>query len=487
MRPIELLPAGQVERVIDRALDTLAAIGVRVQDAATVERLAGAGASVDGARVRIPRTLCERCIDTAPAAFDVYDRDASRVARIGDDTLHFVPGSAATQLYDYESRVVRPATTSDVIDFVAVSDALPVFALQSTGLVPGDVDARIADRFRLLLAIAYGGKPIVTGTFSDDGLDVMIELMCAVRGGAAAMRDRPLAIVDCCATSPLAWDARPARDLAACALSGLPAEVVPAPLIGATAPATRLGTLVQHTAECISGVVIHQLARAGSPVVYGAAPTSFDMRAGTAAMASPDAAAVAALAAQVGRRLGLPVHAYLGLSDAKTPDYQSGMEVMAGALLARLCGVNVAAGAGLLNYVNCQSLEKLALDHESCRAALALASGDTDAIDAALPSTDELRACIESGSYLTSEHTRRRFRTALYFPSEVVDRSPQDVWEKDGRPDAAERAHGVVQKVLRERVGQRAPASLVERLDEIITADASRLGIEHLPDWRARS
>ncbi len=41
-------------------------------------------------------------------------------------------------------------------------------------------------------------------------------------------------------------------------------------LTGATSPVTVAGTLVQHVAENLSGLVISQLAKKGAPVIFGA-------------------------------------------------------------------------------------------------------------------------------------------------------------------------------------------------------------------------
>ncbi len=99
------------------------------------------------------------------------------------------------------------------------------------------------------------------------------------------------------------------------------------------------------------------------------------MRHGSAAMGAIESAMLNVANAQVGRALGLPTHGYLGLSDAKTPDYQAGMESASGALLGALAGIDLVSGPGLLDYLLSQSLEKLLLDHEACRAALRCARG----------------------------------------------------------------------------------------------------------------
>ena len=65
-----------------------------------------------------------------------------------------------------------------------------------------------------------------------------------------------------------------------CAQYQVPAELVSMPLTRATGPATLLGAVVQHTAENLSGVAIHQLVNPGAPIVWGGSPAAFDMRTG---------------------------------------------------------------------------------------------------------------------------------------------------------------------------------------------------------------
>jgi trimethylamine--corrinoid protein Co-methyltransferase len=113
------------------------------------------------------------------------------------------------------------------------------------------------------------------------------------------------------------------------------------PLAGATAPVTLAAAVVQHTAENLSGLVIHQLANPGSPIVWGGSPASFDMRSGTTPMGAPETWLIDAAYVQVGKRLNLPTHVYMGMSDAKIIDAQCGFESMGGAMMAALAGANM--------------------------------------------------------------------------------------------------------------------------------------------------
>jgi trimethylamine--corrinoid protein Co-methyltransferase len=71
-------------------------------------------------------------------------------------------------------------------------------------------------------------------------------------------------------------------------------------------------------------------------------------------------------AAEIGKYYGLPTHAYLGLTDSKVVDAQTGFESGLGLFLAALARVNVVSGPGMLATENCQSLEKLVIDNEIC-------------------------------------------------------------------------------------------------------------------------
>ncbi len=233
----------------------------------------------------------------------------------------------------------------------------------------------IADRYRLYLALLFGTKPVVTGTFRVDGFAPMREMLAAIAGGPEQLRAKPNAIFDCCPSPPLKWSDLTAQALIDCARSGIVAELISMPLTGATAPVTLAGAVTQHCAECLSGVVIHQLAHPGAPIIYGGSPACFDMRKGTTPMGAVETMMIDGAYAEIGKHLGLPTQAYMGLSDAKTVDFQAGMESAMGVTIAALSGINNVSGPGMLDFESCQSLEKLVLDHEICGSVLRLARG----------------------------------------------------------------------------------------------------------------
>ncbi|MFQ5511174.1 MAG: trimethylamine methyltransferase family protein [Candidatus Krumholzibacteriia bacterium] len=481
-----ILTPDRIEQILAEAFETLEKVGVLVENKDAVDRLAGAGTSLsdDGKRVFIPQQLCEKCLGTVPRSFTLFDRDGAEVGPVGDDNVIFNPGSAAISIYDFEKRAIRKPVTDDVIDFILVADRLREFSAQSTAIVPADVPEALADRYRLFLALVYGNKPVVTGTFTKEAFSTMVSMLTAVGGGAGSLTKRPFAIFDCCPSPPLAWSDLTCQVLVDCATHGVPAETVSMPLAGATSPVTLSGSLVQHTAETLSGIVIHQITNPGAPVVYGGAAACFDMRKGTTPQGAVETMMIDTAYIQIARRLGVPSHVYMGLGDAKSPDFQAGFETAMGATLAALAGANIVSGPGMLNFISTQSLEKLVLDNEICAMARRLLEGISFREDTA--GFDALRALAVSGDFLTSDHTRSFFRKEVYYPSEVVDRSTQGDWEKGGSKTAVERAHEKVREILGGPPAALLSPHITDELASIMQADARAHGLDTLPEWRAR-
>ncbi len=484
MKPhLELLGAADVERMLGEALRTLERVGVRIENSAAAALLLDAGATARAGRLYVSEALVRAALATAPRQFALHDRAGAAAVELGLGRTSFDPGSAA--IYRIEAGGSRrPASTADVVALVRLVDGLPGYAAQATALVPGDVPDALADRWRLFLALAYGAKPVVTGTFSKDAFAPMLAMLEAVRGGTKALAERPLALFDCCPTSPLTWSDLTAAALVDAARAGVPANLVAVPMTGATAPVTLRGALVQLAAENLAGVAIHQLASPGAPLVWGGAPSAFDMRHGSAAMGAIESAMLNVANAQIGRALGLPTHGYLGLSDAKSADYQAGMESASGALLGALAGIDLVSGPGLLDYLLSQSFEKLLLDHDACRAALRCVAGIGVGGDEADGDTVALLAdLVASGELLSHPHTRHHWKAELSRVSPLVDRQSYGDWQAAGARTSLDRARAEVDRRLQAPPANAQPLDrqLVAELAAIAGADAARHGVTALP------
>ncbi len=479
MRPkLELLEPELVSRVLDEAFQLVESPGVRVADA-VVEMLRAAGARVEDSVAHIPATLAQKALASAPRQFPLYDRAGQVAVNYGGDNVHFDPGSSCLNILDPDTQRPRPAQAADLAHLIQVTEMLPQYAAQSTAMVCGDVPREIGDLYRLFLVLWYSGKPVVTGAFSAAGVQPMIALLAAESGGREALKQRPRAVFDVCPSPPLNWSDFAAQNLVELGRAGVPAEIVSMPLAGVAAPVTLAGAVVQHAAECISGIVIHQLAAPGAPIVWGAAPAIFDMQSATTPMGAIETAMIDMGCAQVGKHLGLPTHAYLAASDSKLVDAQAGMESSISAVLGALAGINMISGAGMLDFLACHSIEKLVIDAEAIASTQRLLEG----IQARTPTlaTAMFAAAGAGADFLQLEETRKLFRAEQHFPSAVIDRSSSSL-EQEGAPtDTFCRARTRVNELVAAYRRPDLPAGVERGLRAVVEECGRPAGLVGLP------
>ena len=472
---LRLLSKGDVQSIHGASLQVLEEAGVMVKNQEALGLLKEAGCSVDGNLVRMPQGLVTESLEKMPSSFDLHSREGGTRDTVGGDNVIYNPGSAAIYFIDRETGEMRRAKARDLKELVWLTDALEHIHAQSTAMVPADVPEGISDLYRLYVILKNSTKPIVTGAFTKEGLIDMKRMLEAVVGGPEELAAAPRAIFDCCPSSPLMWSDVTCQNLIDCAEHGIPAEIIPAPQMGATSPVSIAGTLVEANAEFLSGVVISQLAKAGAPVIYGGSPSAFDMRHCTARLGAVEAVMAACASAQIGKHYGVPTHGYLGLSDSKAVDGQSSFESGMGILLAAMAGVNIVSGPGMQASENCQSLEKLVIDNELCGTAYRLIEGIT--VDDTALATEIIAKVGPGGHFLAERHTRENLRKERFMPSDVLDRLSPDAWEKAGCKDTTQRAKEAVDRLLNEHAPEPLPEAAERELEKVFREILARHGI----------
>jgi len=482
MRPtIRLLSDELISKIIAEAREVLSKLGMEIHNLAILRMLADHGADVAEEKwiARLPDGLIDKALGSVPRSFKLYDVLGNETHDFQDESVYFTPGSAAINILDNASGELRKPTTADYIRYVKVTSGLQHIASQSTALIPTDVHERISDSYRLYLSLRDGEKPVVTGAFTVESFEVMKELQVAVRGDARALRAKPLTVFSCCPTAPLKWSDVTSQNLVDCARWSIPVELISMPLSGLVAPVTLVGSLVQQTAENLSGVVISQLVNPGHPILYGGSPAVFDIRFETTPMGAVETMMLDCANSEIGKRLGMPTQGYIALSDAKQLDAQAGLETGMGAMLAALSGINNVSGPGMLDFESGLSLEKLVVDNEICGMAGRLLRGIEPREDfPSLPRFEELR---REKYLLIADHTRRYLREEITFPSPVIDRANLSRWLEGGGATLRERAAREVARLVETYKPSRLPEETKSELTRLMTAEARRYGMEGLP------
>lgn len=164
----------------------------------------------------------------------------------GGDAVHFDPGSSGVHILDPDTLEHRASLAPDLVRLVKVAEMLPQYDAQSTAVVCNEVPKEIGDLYRLYLVLLYSAKPVITGAFSTQTSQIMFDMLAILAGDRQALAQKPLAVFDVCPSPPLIWSNFGAQNLMDLAWAG------------AAAPVALLGSVVQHAAECLSGITLPQ-------------------------------------------------------------------------------------------------------------------------------------------------------------------------------------------------------------------------------------
>jgi len=483
MRPtLRLLDDRLIGKIVGEARMLLCTLGVTIQNGDVLAMLGdhGAGVDLEKQHARLTDEIIDRALESAPSSFRLYDVLGNETHDFSDTNVYFTPGSAAINILDNESGELRKPTTADYVRYAKIVGGLEHVASQSTAFIPADVHERVSDSYRLYLGLLYCEKPVVTGAFTIEAFEIIRDLQIAVRGGADELAAKPLTILSCCPTSPIKWSDVTSQNVVDCARYSIPVEFVSMPLSGFMAPVTLVGTLIQHTAETLSGVVISQLTNPGTPVLYGGSPAIFDMRYETTPMGAVETMMIDCAYNEIGTALGMPTQGYISLSDAKQLDAQAGLESGIGATLAALSGINNVSGPGMLDFESCHSLEKLVVDNEICGMTRRLVRGIEPKED--FPSLPLFQELLRDKHLIISDHTRRWLREEISFPGPVINRANRARWQDEGATSLRERAAREVGRLVGEARPSRLPGEVKQEMTRLMESEARRWGMDSLPE-----
>lgn len=482
MRPtVRFLTDELIQRIIAEARDLICNLGVEIHNEGVMSLLSDHGARIDKASKRAYYTqdIIDKSLAAAPAGFKLYDVNGGEAVDLSGFNVNYTPGSAAINILDRGTDVARRPTSADYVRYTKLMCGMDQIASQATAMVPADVHERISDSYRLYLSLMYCAKPVVTGTFTIEAFEIMKDLQLAVRGSEQALKDKPVAVFSCCPTAPIKWSDVTSQNVVDCARYGIPVEYISMPLSGFMAPVTLIGSLVQHTAETLSGLAISQLTQPGAPVLYGGSPAIFDIRYETTPMGAIGTMMIDCAYNEIGKYLHLPTQAYIGLSDAKTLDAQAGLETSMGATLAALSGINHLSGPGMLDFESCFSLEKLVTDNEICRMLNRMLKGIEPKED--FPSQPRFEELLAEGHLLISDHTRKYLREEILFPGPAIDRANRSRWIEEGSRSLEDRAGAEVERIIAEHPDPVQAPEVSSELTRLMTAEGRKYGMDKLP------
>jgi trimethylamine--corrinoid protein Co-methyltransferase len=467
---IECLSEREIQAIHDASLAILRNPGVVVHHDEILKLLAEAGAQVDWAChiAHLPERLVMDCVALAGKRYVLYGRSPACVARFGYGDLVLMSSPGQFAWIDAETGQRRPPTVQDLHDAIRLGDALPNVTIVGAMAVAAEVPVAYRDVFLTAELVKGTTKPTRCWVANGRTARYVLEIYRTVAGGDAALRARPMVEAFLEPISPLQLPRDGLDVLREFVRAGQPASFAPMAMAGATAPATLAGTLAQENAEVLSGLVITQLLAPGTPVTYGGIPHINDPATSICSFGSPEQALMAVAMVQMAHFYGLPVYVNVGITDAKVPDMQAGIEKGATMILGVLAGADTFGHAGICGTDHGASLLWLVVDNELMAYVKRIARGFE--VNTETLAVELIQAVGPGGNYLAEEHTVRHFRREIWLPGPAWTRQTWEGWESEGRTSMADRALAEVRRILATHQPEPMDEAMAREVDRIVEA-----------------
>lgn len=449
IRFAELLTPDQVERVHEASLEILESVGILVRNGEARALLARHGCEVDTETniVRLPRGVVGQFLDACPSSFTYYGRDPRHDRTIPADGPLMVNGSSAPDILDLETGLVRRSRSEDIARIAYLVNELPGYDVLALPVTADDAPPGQFSLSRFYPALKNCQKPVRGSAPSLEEGQAILHMCFRMAGGEAAFWERPFVAFQYCAlVSPLTMDVESTEKLLRYTEWQVPSFGVVVPNAGLTAPLTLLGTLAQCNAEFLAETVLVQMVRPGTPRVYDVLPTVADMRTVAYTPGAIETGILMMGCAQMARYYHVPSAGFVGLTNAKLNDAQSGFETGMSTVAALLGGADLMAMGGLLDAMMTFDYAKLVIDGEIAMMLKRIVRGlEFSEENLAL---DALAEAGPGGSFVETRHTLQRARTAAFLPI-IADRAPRHQWQAAGGLDSQARALQRVRDILR--------------------------------------
>ena len=444
----QLLTPEQVKLVHEASLEILEEVGLLVHNLKARDRFAEHGCQVDQETqlVKLPREVIDHFCQAIPPQFTFHGRDPEFDRTIPDDGPLFTTASSVPDVIDPDTGEVRRARSDDIARIAHLVNELPGYDIFSISVIADDAPLGHYHLLRYYPALKNTLKPVLgSAPNSDEAMDIL-RLGILVAGNENNYRARPFLTYGVCPViSPLLMDNDSTEMLMFFAEQRLPCYCVIAPNAGMTAPMTLLGTLAQCNAEFLATAVLSQMSRSGTPLVYAALPTVADMRTGAYAPGGIETGILLMGCAQMARFYNVPCSGFIGLSNAKLNDAQSGYETGLSTMAALNAGVDLFYTGGLLDGLSVFDFAKAVMDNEIAMMLKRVKRGfefcqENFALDV-------IGQVGPGGTFLNQAHTRKRVRTTAVLP-EISDRDSRIRWEENGSFDTHTRAMRKAREIL---------------------------------------
>ncbi len=448
------------------SLEILEETGLLVRNEKARNRFAEHGATVDHAteNVRIPPDVVETYRAMVPPTITLRGRNPAYDVTFPRKIPVIATASSAPDIVDPVTGITRRATSSDIANIAHVVNQLPGFDLFSISTLADDAPTDQFSLSRFYPALKNCEKPVRTSVYDIREAEQVLKLGALIAGSEEAFRERPFINFGYCAiVSPLTMDFDSTEMLMYFAENDITAYGTIAPMGGLSTPLSLAGMLTLMNAEWLAAAVLAQMSKPGTEQIYNFLPVFADMRDGAYAPGAIEIGMMNSAVCQMARFYNVPPGGYLGLTNSKLTDAQSGFEKGMSPLLGAASGVSFIVMGGLQDALMSFDFGQVAIDNEIAMMIKRVREGFGFSKESA--SLDDIKEVGPAGMFAANPATLERMHTATFMP-ELADRKLREQWEMENSSTIHQRALNKVLGILSEPN----PAVLPEDVDARVRA-----------------
>jgi trimethylamine--corrinoid protein Co-methyltransferase len=446
---LRVLSDNEIEQVHERTLSLLATTGVRVDTQRGRKILKKAGADVDPNTwiVRFPRSLVEECLRLAPCDFTLGGRRPGWKYKVNNNECTLLADGAAVHVMDSFTGERHAANFDDWLKATRLIDALDEVGVYWSMVEPTFFQKSTADFVRYCREmIANFSKHLQDCAYTVEESRWMLEVLGTVFGGKEEIRKyNPFSFL-ITPVSPLVIEGEHTDAYLETLGWGIPAAIMPMPMMGGTAPASLISTILLANCETLAMLCLVQSAAPGTPTIYAAAPAVMDPLTGRFTGSEVEHGLLGAAVTEIARYYKLPVEASAGSSGHYIPGIRSSYERALNWAMSSLSWPDMLVGPGQLAGSMILSLEQLMIDVEIFRRCDRLSYGINTSLGEWLEV--DLAAVGHGGNFLGRRSTRKALRGGEVYVSDFDTRDSYEAWSANGKPSLLDDLKDLIQETL---------------------------------------
>ncbi|MFT4715710.1 MAG: trimethylamine--corrinoid protein Co-methyltransferase [Paracoccaceae bacterium] len=422
----------EIKYVHEASLEILEETGVLVRNEKARKRFAEHGAIVDHDTqiVRIPAKVVERYRRMVPPTITLRGRDPAFDLTFPRKLPVIATASSAPDIVDPATGICRRSTSEDIARIAHCVNASEHFDLFSISTLADDAPKDQFSLTRFYAALKNCVKPVRTSVYDIREAKQVIKLGELIAGSKEAFWERPFINFGyCAAVSPLTLDFDSTETMMYFAENNITAYGTIAPMGGLSTPLSLPGMLTIMNAEWLSVMVLAQMSKPGTEQIYNFLPVFADMRDGAYAPGAIEIGMMNSAVCQMARFYNVPAGGYLGLTNSKVADAQSGYEKGMSPLMGALSGADFIVMGGLQDALMSFDFGQLMIDNEIAGMVKKVRRGFGFSRESVM--LQEIKDTGPAGMFADNPSTLERMHTAT-FTTELADRNLREKWEIEG-------------------------------------------------------